>query len=137
MVTDKLEAVGFGFLIPIFFIVSGLRFDLSGLLSSPSALLLLPVLVLLFLVTRGVPVLIVYRSVLQRDERRALALFASSALPLVVVIANIGVQTGRLEEHFAASLIGAAMLSVAVLPLVALQLSQRGTAAVPGHPVPR
>ncbi len=137
VVTDKLEAVGFGFLIPIFFIVSGLRFDLSGLLSSPSALLLLPVLVLLFLVTRGVPVLIVYRSVLQRDERRALALFASSALPLVVVIANIGVQTGRLEEHFAASLIGAAMLSVAVLPLVALQLSQRGTAAVPGHPVPR
>jgi Kef-type K+ transport system membrane component KefB len=136
LVTDKLEAVGFGFLIPIFFIVSGVRFDLAGLVSSPLALLLLPVLIALFFLTRGVPVLVVYRSVLDHDERRALALFASSALPLVVVIANIGVQTGRLDEHFAASLIGAAMVSVAVLPLVALRLSQRTSSSVPSDTAP-
>jgi Kef-type K+ transport system membrane component KefB len=122
VVTDKLEAVGFGFLIPIFFIVSGVRFDLSGLLSSTSALLLLPAIVVLFLVVRGLPVLLVYRSTLDVAHRRALALFAASALPLVVVIANIGVETGRLQEHFAAALVGAAMVSVAVLPLVALRL---------------
>jgi Kef-type K+ transport system membrane component KefB len=122
VVTDKLEAVGFGFLIPIFFIVSGVRFDLSGLVSSTSALLLLPAIVAMFLVVRGLPVLLVYRSALDGVSRRALALFAASALPLVVVIANIGVQTGRLEENFAAALVGAAMVSVAVLPLIALRL---------------
>jgi Kef-type K+ transport system membrane component KefB len=122
VVTDKLEAVGFGFLIPIFFIVSGVRFDLSGLLSSTSALLLLPAIVALFLVVRGLPVLLVYRSALDGAHRRALGLFAASALPLVVVIANIGVETGRLQENFAAALVGAAMVSVAVLPLVALRL---------------
>jgi Kef-type K+ transport system membrane component KefB len=121
LVTDKLEAVGFGFLIPMFFVVSGVRFDLSGLLGSAFALALMPVLLGLFMITRGLPVAIVYRSALGRADRVALALFASTALPLVVVIVNIGVQSGRLREDLGASLVGAAMLSLVVLPLLALR----------------
>ena len=134
LVTDKLEAVGFGFLIPMFFVVSGVRFDLSGLLASPFALALLPVLLALFLVTRGLPVMIVYRSALNRADRVALALFASTALPLVVVIVSIGVQTGRLRDDLGAALVGAAMLSLVVLPLLALR-TRRGSRSA-GVPAP-
>ena len=134
LVTDKLEAVGFGFLIPMFFVVSGVRFDLSGLLASPFALALLPVLLALFLVTRGLPVMIVYRSALNRADRVALALFASTALPLVVVIVSIGVQTGRLRDDLGAALVGAAMLSLVVLPLLALRTRRSSRSA--GVPAP-
>ena len=129
LVTDKLEAVGFGFLIPMFFVVSGVRFDLSGLLGSAFALALMPALLGLFMITRGLPVAIVYRSALGRADRVALALFASTALPLVVVIVNIGVQSGRLREDLGASLVGAAMLSLVVLPLLALRARRNSRSA--------
>ncbi len=51
----KLDAIGYGFLIPVFFISSGVRLDLSGLLASPSALLRVPLFLLALLVVRGVP----------------------------------------------------------------------------------
>ena len=46
----KLEAIGYGFLIPVFFISSGVRLDLSGLLASPSALIRVPLFLLALLV---------------------------------------------------------------------------------------
>ena len=57
----KLEGVGFGFLVPIFFVVSGIRFDLDALLSDPAALVLIPVALLLFLLIRGVPTYVALR----------------------------------------------------------------------------
>ena len=54
----KIDAIGFGFLIPIYFVISGLRFDLSALVDSPSALARVPLFLLLFLVCRGVPALL-------------------------------------------------------------------------------
>src|SRR5919199_577620 len=49
----KLEAIGYGFLVPVFFVASGLRLDLHGLVSSPSALVRVPVLLLALLAARG------------------------------------------------------------------------------------
>src|SRR5271166_5905847 len=86
---SKLEAVGFGFLIPIFFVVSGMRFDLLGLEDDPIFLLKIPLFLGLFLVVRGTPVLL-YRGVTEPGERMPLVLFSATALPLVVVITGIG-----------------------------------------------
>lgn len=121
----KLDAVGFGFLIPVFFISTGMDYDIDALLSSPSALALLPGFALLFLVVRGLPAMLLYRGELPRTERVPLALLSAAALPLVVAITEIGKQTGVMGSDEAASLVGAAMLSVLVYPLVALALRRR------------
>lgn len=121
-VLEKVEAMGFGFLVPVFFVVTGIEFDLDALLSGGRALLLLPVFLALFLLVRGLPVYVLAPRDLVRRDRRALTLLASTALPLVVAITTIGVDDKVLKSSDAAALVGAAMVSVLVFPLVALRL---------------
>lgn len=118
VVESKLEGIGFGMLVPFFFVTTGVQFDLSALLGSPAALALVPVGLVAFLLVRGVPVVLVFRREPVRS-RLALGLYASTALPLVVVITNIGVSNGWLSSATAAGLVGAAMLSVLAFPLAA------------------
>jgi Kef-type K+ transport system membrane component KefB len=118
----KLDGVGFGFFIPLFFVVSGMAFDLDALLSSWTNVLRVPLFLALFLAVRGLPVWWLYRNELPERERRSLAVITSTALPLVVVITKIGLDTGRMRPENASSLVGAAMLSVLLFPLVARRL---------------
>jgi Kef-type K+ transport system membrane component KefB len=126
----KLEGIGFGFFVPIFFVTTGLRYDLPALGASRLALLQLPMFVGLFLVVRGLPALLVRRE-LDLRSRIALGLLSATELPLVVAIAEIGVRSARLKEETAASLVGAGMASVLLFPIAALALRRT---AVPGHP---
>ena len=70
----------------------------------------------LFLIVRGAPALLVYRGLPHRS-RAALAILQCTALPLLVVITEIGLETGHMKPENAAALVGAGMLSVLVLPL--------------------
>ena len=123
----KLDAIGFGFLIPIFFVTSGIGFDVASLFASPAALLRVPVFLLLFLVIRGAPALL-YTRALGRGDLLPLALYSATALPLVVAITELGVGTGRMRKDNAAALVGAAILSVLIFPLAALALRARARA---------
>jgi len=125
---SKLTAVGFGFLIPFFFVTSGLNFDLDALLSSAGALAKLALFLALFLVVRGAPALLLYRSVLDARERLALALFSATQLPLVVAITTIAVDGGHMRSSTAAGLVGAAILSTLILPFAGLALRRRSAA---------
>ncbi|MFI7360303.1 cation:proton antiporter [Streptomyces avidinii] len=125
-VLSKVEAMGFGFLVPLFFVVTGIEFDLRALLSGGRPLLLLPVFLLLFLVVRGLPIHLLAPRDLGRPERSALVLFGSTALPLVVAITTLGVDDGMMTPGEAAALVGAGMVSVLVFPLVGLRLLARG-----------
>jgi Kef-type K+ transport system membrane component KefB len=118
----RLEGVGFGFLVPIFFVVSGIRFDLDSLLSAPSALILIPVALVLFLLIRGVPTYLALHGALAGRDRLGAGIYAATALPLVVVITSLGVEDGRLTEATAAALVGAGMLSVLLFPLTATRV---------------
>jgi Kef-type K+ transport system membrane component KefB len=118
---SKLEAIGFGFLIPIFFIVSGIHFDLHIFLTRPSTLLRLVLFLVLLLVVRGGPALLVYRRVLPQSQRIPLALFSATGLPLIVVITAIGTSEGRMLPENAAALVGAGMLSVLLFPMIGLR----------------
>jgi Kef-type K+ transport system membrane component KefB len=120
----KLEGIGFGFFVPIFFVTTGLRYDLHALLSSRLALLQLPMFLGLFLVVRGLPALLVRRE-LDLWSRIALGLLSATELPLVVAIAEIGVRSDRLKEETAASLVGAGMASVLLFPIAALALRRK------------
>jgi len=120
----KLDALGFGFLIPIFFVTSGAQVDIPSLLASSGSIARVPLFLALFLLVRGLPALL-YRRHLGSREQLLLALFSSTTLPLVVVIAGLGKATGRMLPENAAALVGAAILSVLIFPLIALTLRQR------------
>ncbi|WP_405980621.1 cation:proton antiporter [Streptomyces sp. NBC_00158] len=130
-VLSKVEAMGFGFLVPLFYVVTGIQFDLKALLAGGRELLLLPVFLLLFLLVRGLPIWLLAPRDLERRDRAALVLFGSTALPLVVAITTLGVEDGELDAGEAAALVGAGMVSVLVFPLLALRL--RGHAAGGGR----
>jgi Kef-type K+ transport system membrane component KefB len=123
---SKLSAVGFGLLIPFFFIVSGVEFDLDALLESPSALLKLPLFLLLFLVVRGLPAIVLYRNVFPARDRVALAFYCATALPLVVAIADVATDDGHMKTGTAAALVGAAILSTLIFPFVGRALRSKG-----------
>jgi Kef-type K+ transport system membrane component KefB len=125
----RLETIGFGFVVPIFFVVTGMEFDLAALFDSPSNLLRLPVFLALFLVVRGVPVFLLYRTAIPKADRVPLALYSATALPLVVAITTIGLETGHMRSDNAAALVGAAMVSVLLFPLAALTVRRREGAA--------
>ncbi|MGW4029599.1 cation:proton antiporter [Streptomyces sp. NPDC004838] len=121
-ILGRIEAMGFGFLVPVFFVVTGVQFDLDALLEGGRALVLLPVFLLLFLVVRGLPVYALAPRDLTGVDRRALTLYASTCLPLVVAITTIGLAEKVIDTGEAAALVGAAMVSVLVFPLLALKL---------------
>lgn len=118
----RVEGAGFGFLVPIFFVVSGIRFDLSGLLGDPAALGLIPIALVLFLLIRGLPAYAALRGSLTGRNRTGAAIYIATALPLVVVITSIGVSDGTLTATTAAALIASGILSVLIFPLTATRL---------------
>jgi Kef-type K+ transport system membrane component KefB len=117
----KLEGIGYGFLVPVFFVTSGLTFDTHALFSSPSTLLRTPLFVLALLVVRGMPALL-YRPVVGTRRTVAAGLLQATSLPFIVVATRIGVSLELLTPATAAALVAAGLLSVIVFPLVALGL---------------
>ena len=120
----KLDAVGYGFLIPVFFVASGLRLDVEGLVDSTDALARVPVFVAVLLLVRGMPALL---SLATFGPRRggAAPRRHGPALPFIVTATQIGVVTGRLDAVTAAALVCAGLVSVLVFPVVATTLGVR------------
>ncbi len=115
----KLEAVGYGVFIPIFFVTSGMKLDVISIMQNPGRLLLF--FVLLFVV-RGLPQLFMYRGQLDRVQRWQMVFMTATALPLLVALADVGTDSGLMLPQNAAALVGAGALSVLVFPLVATSL---------------
>ncbi len=124
---SKLTAVGFGFFVPFFFVVSGIEFDLAAL-GSLGAIAKLAMFFVLFLIVRGTPALLLYRGVLGARDRAALAFYSATELPLVVAITTLAVDTQHMRHSTAAGLVGAAMLSTLVFPFVGLALRRHSEA---------
>jgi Kef-type K+ transport system membrane component KefB len=131
----KLEGIGFGFLVPVFFISTGVSFQLKGLLTHPGALALVPLLLLALLVVRGVPAALYARTV---GRRRAAAggLLQATTLTFVIVATEIGLAAGKITPAASAALVAAGLLSAALFPAGAARLLPRrsrrpGEVAVP------
>ena len=118
----KFDAVGYGLFIPIFFISSGMSFDLKSISEDPLRLILFFVLLI---VVRGLPSLLVYRRALAPVQRLEMTFITATSLPLLIALAAIGEQDGVMLPSTAASLIGAGVLSVLVFPLIAVGLHRR------------
>ena len=121
---SKLDAVGYGFFIPVFFVSSGMTLDLRSIAESPARLV---VFFVLFLVVRGLPALLFYRHDLPVRARVQMMLLTATALPLLVALAHIGRESGTMLPENAAALVGAGVLSVIVFPAVAVTLARSRT----------
>jgi len=122
----KLDAVAFGVFVPIFFVVTGMRFDLDAVIGDAGGLGKLVLFAALLLVVRGLPTLLLARGTLPTTDRQALALYASTGLPLIVAITTLGIAAGHMRATTAAGLVGAGMVSVLVYPVVAGTLRRAG-----------
>jgi Kef-type K+ transport system membrane component KefB len=130
----KLEAIGFGFFIPVFFVTSGVRFDLGALTASTSSVVMVPVFLAALLVVRGLPA-VVYRSILDRPHTAIAGLMQATSLPFIVAATAIGLELGLIDAAASAALVGAGLLSVLLFPLAGLVLLRRtGPAAGPAVP---
>ena len=125
MVESKLEAVGYGLLVPVFFINTGLTFDLEALFADPWTLALCAIILVLLLVVRGLPSLLAAPPGSSRRDLVATALFGATGLPIIVAVTAIGVDQDDLSSGTAAALVGAGMLSVLLFPLIALSIRGR------------
>ena len=140
----KLEAMGFGFFIPVFFVTSGVRFDLDALLAEASNLAMVPIFLVALVLVRGLPALL-YRRVLDGRHAAIAGLMQATSLPFIVAATAIGVELGLVDAAESAALIGAGLLSVMIFPLLGLTLLRRGEpggakprpavgSVTPGHP---
>jgi Kef-type K+ transport system membrane component KefB len=122
---EKIEAIGFGFFIPAFFILSGANLDIASILSNPWPML---IVFALLIVVRGLPTFLLYRGVLPdlRDRTR-LSLYTATGLPIIVAVTAVQVQAGLMSTNDAAELVAAGALSVMVFPLIAQLLRRRET----------
>jgi len=116
---EKLDAVGYGFFIPVFFVSSGMALDLQSIVENPVRLL---VFFVLLLVVRGGPALLVYRKSLALRERIEMVFLTATALPLLVALSEIGVNSGVMLPQNAAALVGAGVLSIAIFPFIATRI---------------
>ena len=121
--TKRLEAIAFGFFIPVFFIVSGAGLDIRSIIDNPQILI---ACFLLLLLIRGLPQFILYRKAIPDVfQRGQFALLVATGLPLLVAITSIEVDAGVMLPANAAGLVGAGALSVLVFPLLAQALGKK------------
>ena len=125
----KLEGIGFGFLIPIFFIATGVGYPLRALLANPAAIAVVPLLLAALLLVRGVPALM-YRRLAGTRRAEAAGLLQATTLTFVIVATQIGIATGKTTPTAAASLLAAGLLSAALFPGAALRLLRQGAKTV-------
>ena len=120
----KLEAAGFGIFIPIFFVASGLRFDLNALFASASTVARVPLFLLAIYLARALPAL-VYVRLLGRSRSVIAGVLQATSLPFIVAATQIGLQLGVVTRASAAGLVAAGLLSVVISPALGLMLLRR------------
>jgi Kef-type K+ transport system membrane component KefB len=121
----KLEAMGFGFFIPVFFVTTGVRFDLSALTSDASNVAMVPVFLIALLAVRGLPALL-YRRALDARQSTVAGVLQATSLPFIVAATAIGAELDLIDAAESAALIGAGLLSVLIFPVVGLALLRGG-----------
>jgi Kef-type K+ transport system membrane component KefB len=126
----KLEAIGFGFFIPVFFVTSGVEYDLDALTSSASNVLMVAVFLAALLAVRGIPALL-YRGLINARQVAVTALWQATSLPFIVAATAIGEDLDLVTAAEGAALIGAGLLSVLLFPIIGLSLLGGAKAGAP------
>lgn len=139
MMTRRLEVVGFTFMIPLFFVVSGMGINVSAVFANPLGLLAVVVGILL---CRGVPVLLAEHffdtrsGLTTRAQKAQLALYSAAGLPIIVAVTEVATSSDLLEESTASLLVAGGALTVLLFPLWALGIRQAFGSGQPAQQEP-
>ena len=120
----KLDAAGFGIFIPVFFVSTGVTYDLDALTSSTSTIMHVPVFLAALVAVRGLPALL-YRPVIPRERIPVAILMQSTSLPFIVAATQVGLALDVVTPANAAALVAAGLLSVVLFPAASLVLLRR------------
>jgi len=131
---EKLDAVGFGVFIPVFFVSVGINYDLSSL-GDAATLAKVPIFLLALLAVRGLPALL-YRSRLAPREVLVAGLLQATSLPFIVAATAIGTSLGAIQPSTAAAFIAAGLLTVILFPAISLSLLGGGPKGMRSEPDP-
>lgn len=117
----KLNGIGYGFFVPLFFVVSGMAINPAAVADYP---LLLLIFILALLLVRALPIYVALRVSretrdMDRHSRATIALYCTTALPLIVAITNIAVNAGAMTADIASLLVAAGGVTVFLMPLLA------------------
>lgn len=118
---SQLEAIGFGFFIPIFFIMVGVDFNLPALLSSPGALLSVPLLLVAAVAVKLMSAL-VFRLKYSWRETLAAGILMCPRLSLIIAAAAIGEKLGAINESVNAAIVLVAIVTVTASPMAFLKI---------------
>lgn len=117
----KLDGIAYGFLIPVFFVVSGAKIDLTAVFNNPASLI---GFITLLLILRAAPIFISLS--LGKDTREVsthnrltVALYCTTALPIIVAVTTVAVSAGAMSEEMASILVAAGAVTVFLMPLLA------------------
>lgn len=120
---SKLDAIGYGFLIPVFFVISGAKIDLTAVVEQPGMLF---GFIGMLLLVRAVPIVVSMATdanpevkELGRRNHLTVALYCTTALPLIVAVTSLAVDAGAMEESLASVFVSAGALTVLLMPLLA------------------
>ncbi|MCT0216011.1 cation:proton antiporter [Synechococcus sp. CS-1330] len=118
----QLEASAYGLFVPLFFVVAGSRLDLASVAAHPWGPLICLIGILLM---RGLPQWLLYRQALPDPiERLRFSLLVSQSLNLPIVVAYLEVQAGLMSPQVGAALVGGSLLSVLLLPALAMAMKR-------------
>lgn len=116
----KLEGVGYGFLIPVFFVVSGASIDVKAVVANPALLI---TFIIMLLLVRAVPIFAATTldhrvNPLDPQDKLTVSLYCTTALPLIVAVTSLAVQGGTMHQTTASTLVAAGAVTVFLMPLL-------------------
>jgi len=126
---EKLGAIGFGFLVPIFFIHTGANFDLARIIGSPEGLVLVPILLLAAYAVKLLPTTLLFGRVYGLRAGLSAGVLLSSRLSLIIAAAAIGAQVGAVSDTVAAAAVLVAVVTCTFSPILFTKLSPPEAAA--------
>ncbi len=113
----KLEGIGYGFFIPIFFVMVGATFNIAEAAKSDTFLILLPLLITALYLVKIVPALL-FRLVFSAREALSAGFLLSSRLSLIIAAAAVGLRLGEISENTNGAIILSAIVTCLVSPLL-------------------
>lgn len=118
----KLDGVAYGFLIPIFFVVSGAKIDLMAVFQQPA---LLVGFILMLLLIRAVPIFVALSTGkdtrdISTHNRLTIALYCTTALPIIVAVTSVAVSANAMSQETASVLVAAGAITVFLMPLLGM-----------------
>ncbi|MCE4949185.1 sodium:proton antiporter [Staphylococcus hominis] len=116
-IIHTLDSFGYGFFIPIFFIMVGVDLDIPSLIKEPSLLIIIPILILSFIVSKLIPVLFIRRW-FDTKTTIASAFLLTSTLSLVIAAAKIAEELKAITSEMSGILILSAIITCVFVPVV-------------------